>query len=330
MATYSIGLLFVLFLVLVSEFINGWTDAPNAIATVIATRVMKPRWALLMAPLGNIIGAFYGTEVAKTIGTGFVKPEAINLMTLAAAMLGIIGWGVFSWYFGLPISKSHAMVAALTGAGLATGGTTVLLWSGWVKILIGLGVSSILGLFFGWVLAWTIKQTCYAIPRPKAKKLFSVLQIISAVGMALSHGSNDGQKFIGVFTLALVLGGVMPYFHVQQWVVIICSLVMGIGTSTGGLRIIKTMGEKIVKLEPYQGFAAQSAATGAILLASHFGIPLSTTHTINTSIMGVGSATSNCGVRWNVVREIALTWVMTFPICAIVGFGIAWILHLFV
>lgn len=329
MAGYSMGLLFVLLLVLISEFINGWTDAPNAIATVIATRVMKPGWALFLAPMGNIFGAFYGTEVAKTIGTGFVKPEAINLLTLAAAMIGIIIWGLFSWYFGLPISKSHAMVAGLTGAGLATGGPAVLLGSGWIKILIGLGVSSLLGLFFGWMLAWTIKQTCYAVPRPKAKKIFTVLQMISAIGMALSHGSNDGQKFIGIFTLALVLGGVLPYFQVQQWVVIVCSLVMGLGTSTGGWRIIKTMGEKIVKLEPYQGFAAESSATGAILLASHFGIPLSTTHTINTSIMGVGAATSNCGIRWTVVREIVITWLLTFPICAIIGFAFAWLLHLF-
>jgi PiT family inorganic phosphate transporter len=328
MAGYSMGLLFVLLLVLISEFINGWTDAPNAIATVIATRVMKPRWALIMAPIGNIIGAFFGTEVAKTIGTGFVEPEAINLLTLAAAMLGIIIWGIFSWHFGLPISKSHAMVAGLTGAGLATGGPGVLLGTGWIKILIGLGFSSILGLFFGWLFTWSIKLTCYGIGRPKAQKFFSVLQIISAVGMALGHGSNDGQKFIGIFTLALVLGGVLPYFHVQQWVVIICSLVMGIGTCTGGLRIIKTMGEKMVKMEPYQGFAAQSSATVAIFLASHFGIPLSTTHTINTSIMGVGVA-SNCGTRWNVVREIVITWLMTFPICAMIGFAIAWFLHLF-
>jgi inorganic phosphate transporter, PiT family len=323
MAEYSMGLLFVLFLVLVSEFINGWTDAPNAIATVIATRVLKPKWALILAPMGNIVGAFIGTEVAKTIGTEFVKAEAISLVTLGAAMIGIISWGIFSWYFGLPISKSHAMVAGLAGAALATAGPSVLLWKGWEKVLIGLGFSSILGFGLGWLFAWSIRHGFRRAGRPKATKAFSILQIFSATGMALSHGSNDGQKFIGIFTLALVLGGVSPVFHVQQSTIIICSLVMGIGTSIGGWRIIKTMGEKMVHLEPYQGFAAETAGTGAILLASHLGIPLSTTHTINTSIMGVGAATRLSGIRWGVVREIVTTWIMTFPICFGIGYLIA-------
>lgn len=319
----DIGLIVVLFLVLVSEFINGWTDAPNAIATVVATRVLKPRYALILAPLGNVIGAFIGTEVAKTIGTGIVKPEGINLVTLGAAMVGIIIWGLFSWYFGLPISKSHAMVAGLAGAGLATGGPQVLLWYGWEKVLIGLLFSSILGLFGGWFFTWLIRHLFYHTPRKKANRLFSCLQTISAAGMALSHGSNDGQKFIGIFTLALVLGGVLKTFEVQQWTIMLCSVVMGLGTSVGGWRIIKTMGEKMVRLEPYQGFAAETAATGSILLASHLGIPLSTTHTINTSIMGVGAAMGASKIRWGVVQEIVTTWVMTFPICAAIGFIVA-------
>ena len=314
--TFNIGLLTVLFLVLVSEFINGWTDAPNAIATVVATRVLKPKYALILAPVGNILGAFLGTEVAKTIGTGIVKPEGINLVS-------IIAWGVFSWYFGLPISKSHAMVAGLAGAGLATAGPAVLLWDGWEKVLIGLLFSSVLGLFGGWFFAFLIRHLFYNMSRTKTSRLFSFLQTISASGMALSHGSNDGQKFIGIFTLALVLGGVLQSFEVQRWVIMLCSVVMGIGTSIGGWRIIKTMGEKMVKLEPYQGFAAESAATGAILLASHLGIPLSTTHTINTSIMGVGAATRLSEIRWGVVREIVMTWVMTFPICALISFIVA-------
>ncbi len=324
----SIGLIIVLILVLVSEFINGWTDAPNAIATVVATRVLKPRTAAILAPVGNIIGAFIGTEVAKTIGTGIVKPEAITLITLAAAMMGIILWGFTAWYLGMPISKSHALVAGLTGAGLATAGPSALLWSGWGKVLIGLGFSSILGLVGGFLLAWSIRKSCCSMQRPKATKIFSILQILSAGGMALSHGSNDGQKFIGIFTLALVLGGVLKSFQVHTWVILICSLTMGFGTSIGGWRIIKTMGEKMVRLEPYQGFAAESAATGAIFLASHLGIPLSTTHTINTSIMGVGAATRASGIRWNVVKDIVYAWVLTFPICAIIGYLMATIFKL--
>ncbi|MGE5582774.1 MAG: anion permease [Bacillota bacterium] len=321
--SFSIGLIIVLFLVLCSEFINGWTDAPNAIATVVATRVLKPKWAAILAPVGNIIGAFLGIEVAKTIGTGIVKPEAISLVTLAAAMISIILWGFTAWYLGMPISKSHALVAGLAGAGLATAGPSALLWSGWEKVLIGLLFSSIIGLTGGFGVAWIIRKACYRMDRSKAKYIFSVLQTISAGGMALSHGSNDGQKFIGIFTLALVLGGVLKSFEVQQWVIIVCSLTMGIGTSIGGWRIIKTMGEKMVHLEPYQGFAAESAATGAILAASHLGIPLSTTHTINTSIMGVGTATSTSGIRWGVVKEIVSAWVLTFPICGLIGYLVA-------
>lgn len=325
---FSLGLIVVLLLVLASEFINGWTDAPNAIATVVATRVLKPRTALILAPLGNVIGAFIGTEVAKTIGTEFVKPGGITLVTLAAAMVGIISWGIVSWYFGLPISKSHAMVAGLTGAGLATAGPSALLATGWIKVLIGLGFSSFMGLFLGWILASSIRWGFRNMDRPKARKMFAILQTLSAGGMALSHGSNDGQKFIGIFTLALVLGGVSKAFHVETSTIIICSLVMGIGTSIGGWRIIKTMGEKMVHLEPYQGFAAEAAATSSILLASHLGVPLSTTHTINTSIMGVGAATRVSGIRWNVVGEMVRAWVLTFPICFIIGYVLAFIFKL--
>jgi len=314
------GLIFVLILVLVSEIINGWTDAPNAIATVVATRVLKPKWAIILAPVGNIIGAFFGTAVAKTIGTGIVKPEMIDLHTIAAAMISIILWGVTAWRLSLPISKSHALVAGLAGAGFASGGLPALLWSGWEKVLIGLLISSIVGLTGGYLVAWTIRLTCNKVPRTRAQKVFGFLQILSAGGMAFSHGSNDGQKFIGMFTLALVLSGVLPSFRVLPWVIIVCSLTMGLGTSIGGWRIIKTMGEKMVRLEPYQGFSAESAATAAITLASHYGVPLSTTHTINTSIMGVGAATRFSEVHWGTVKEMVTAWLLTFPICGALGF----------
>lgn len=319
----NFGLLFVLFLILLSEFVNGWTDSPNAIATVVSTRVLKPKWAVLLATVCNIIGAFYGKEVAKTIGTGIVQPEVINLVTVGAAMVGIISWSTLAWYFGIPTSESHALISGLTGAALATAGPSVLLWDGWQKVLIGLAFSSVLGLFGGLTFAWTIQKTCHKICRPKAKSLFGFLQTISASAMAISHGSNDGQKFIGIFTLALVLGGAMDQFEVQWWTVLLCSVIMGIGTSTGGWRIIKTMGQKMVRLETYQGFSAEAAASGAILLASSLGIPLSTTHTINASIMGVGAANRVSAIRWGVVREMVLAWVLTFPICGAIGFMVA-------
>jgi PiT family inorganic phosphate transporter len=319
----SIGLLIVLLLILASELVNGWTDSPNAIATVVSTRVLKPRTAVIMATVCNFVGAFYGIEVAKIIGTGIVKPEVINLVTVGAAMTGIITWSTVAWYFGLPTSESHALVAGLAGAGLATAGPSALLWSGWVKVLIGLLFSSLLGLGGGWLVALLIRRTCAKINRSKGLKLFGALQTLSAGLMALSHGSNDGQKFIGIFTLALVLGGVLSEFQVQWWTILLCSVMMGIGTSIGGWRIIKTIGQKMTKLETYQGFAAESAASGAILLASSLGIPLSTTHTINTAIMGVGAASRVTAVRWTVVQEMVTAWLLTFPVCGAIGYLMA-------
>lgn len=320
---FSLGLIIVIFLILAAEFINGWTDSPNAIATVVSTRVLKPKTAVVLAVVCNVIGAFYGSEVAKTIGTGIVKPEAISLVTVGAAMVGIVTWSTIAWYYGLPTSESHALVAGLAGAGLATAGPSVLLWAGWQKVLIGLAFSSFLGFLGGFGVTWTIRKTFYNMERRTSKKLFSFLQTVSAGCMALSHGSNDGQKFIGAFTLALVLGGVMKEFQVQAWTVVLCSVIMGVGTSIGGWRIIKTMGQRMVKLETYQGFAAESAAAGSILLASSLGIPLSTTHTINTSIMGVGAATRISAIRWGVVQEMVTAWVLTFPICGAIGFLMA-------
>ena len=237
-------------------------------------------------------------------------------------MVGIITWSTLAWYYGLPTSESHALVAGLAGAGLATAGPSVLLWAGWQKVIIGLVFSSVLGFFGGWLMTWAIRKSCYNMNRSKSQKMFGFLQIFSASCMALSHGSNDGQKFIGAFTLALVLGGILPEFQVQTWTIILCSVIMGVGTSVGGWRIIKTMGQTMTKLEPYQGFAAESAA-GAILLASSLGIPLSTTHTINTSIMGVGVATRLSAIRWTVAQEMVTAWLLTFPICGAIGYLIA-------
>lgn len=324
----STALLVVLLLILASEFVNGWTDAPNSIATVVGTRVMKPRTAVILATVCNTIGAFLGTEVAKTIGTGIVKPEAINLVTVGAAMVAIVTWSIIAWYFGLPTSESHALVAGLTGAGLATAGPSVLLWAGWQKVLIGLLVSSIIGFFGGWGVAWIVRKLSCRMNRSFGQKLYSNLQIISAIGMSLSHGSNDGQKFIGMFTLTLILGGFMQEFIVQPWIILLCSMIMGIGTSIGGYKIIKTMGQKMVKIEPYQGFSAQTAASGSILIASALGIPLSTTHTINTSLMGVGAASRLSAIRWPVVGELVMAWVLTFPICGLIGYIVARIFNI--
>src|SRR5512145_1910295 len=311
----------VLVLVLAAEFVNGWTDAPNSIATVVSTRVLTPSQALGMASVLNALGAMSGTAVAATIGTGIVRPEAIGVATVGAAMVAIVIWSVLAWHYGLPTSESHALIAGLSGAGLATAGPGVLIWAGWQKVLIGLVFSTFLGFAGGLGLTVAI-YWIFRRQRPGVVlRLFGRAQVLSAAFMAFSHGSNDGQKFIGAFTLTLVLGGLLPAFAVPLWVILLCAATMAVGTAVGGWRIVKTMGLRLTKLDPVHGFAAETAAATAIELASRLGIPVSTTHTINTAIMGVGSTRRLSAVRWGVGGEIVAAWVLTFPVCG----AIAWV-----
>jgi PiT family inorganic phosphate transporter len=322
----SFGLLVVLALVLAAEFVNGATDAPNAIATVVSTRVLGPRTALAMATVLNAVGVMSGTAVAVTIGKGFVQHESITLGTIGAAMVAIVVWSSLAWRFGLPTSESHALVASITGAGYATGGLGALIGSGWEKVLIGLLFSTVLGFGGGLVIVMAVYWLFQRFTPTRITAVFGKLQVLSAAFMAFSHGSNDGQKFMGVFTLALMVAGTLPAtgtFHVPWWVILVCSLMMAIGTSLGGWRIIRTMGMRMVKLEPYQGFAAETGAATAIELASRLGIPVSTTHTISTAIMGVGAARKVSAVRWGVVRGVVAAWVLTFPVCAAIGWLVA-------
>lgn len=323
MGELSVGLGLVLLLVLGAEFVNGWTDAPNAIATVVSTRVLTPGRAVIMASVLNMVGAMSGTAVAATIGTGIVETKAINLVTVGAAMVGIIFWSTLAWKFGLPTSESHGLVAGLAGAGLATAGPSVLLWVGWKKVLIGLFFSTFLGFGVGLLIMLAIAWLFQNHSPSRVRKLFGRLQILSAAFMAFSHGSNDGQKFIGAFTLALLLGGVLPQFHVSWEVILVCSLIMGVGTSIGGWRIIRTMGLRMVKLEPPSGFSAETAAACCIEVASRLGIPLSTTHTISTAIMGVGASKRLSAVRWGVVGEVVAAWILTFPVCGVIAWLVA-------
>ena len=274
-----------------------------------------------MATVLNALGAMSGTAVAATVGKDIVRPEVINLMTVAAAMAGIIFWSTLAWYWGLPTSESHALIAGLTGAGFATAGPESLVWSGWSKVLIGLVFSTFL-VFFGGLLLMATLYWAFADSRPgTVRRIFGRLQILSAGFMAFSHGSNDGQKFIGVFTLALLLGGILPTFQVPVWVILLCSMTMGVGTAVGGWRIVKTMGLRLTKLGPVHGFAAETAAALTIELATRLGIPLSTTHTINTAIVGVGATRRFSAVRWGVTFEIVTAWILTFPVCGLIGWG---------
>jgi len=309
-----------LLLVLAAEFVNGWTDSPNAIATVVSTRVLCPRDAVIMAVILNIVGAVVtGTAVAATIGKGIVDLEIISLPVVAAAMLAIVIWSTTAWRFGIPTSESHALVAGLTGAALATAGPSVVLWDGWQKVLIGLGFSTLLGFSISIVIMTTLYWSLRRTSLSSIRSIFSRLQMLSAAFVAFSHGSNDGQKFMGTFALALVLGGAMPRFYVPLWVMLLCGAIMGLGTACGGWRIIRTTGFRLTKLEPVQGFAAETSGGLTILLASFLGVPLSTTHTINTAIMGVGATRRLSAVRWGVARNIVLAWILTFPACGILG-----------
>jgi PiT family inorganic phosphate transporter len=277
----------------------------------------------------NAIGAMSGTAVAATIGKGIVKADVIGLPTVAAAMVAIVFWSTLAWYYGLPTSESHALIAGLSGAGLATAGPSVLLWDGWQKVLLGLVFSTLLG-FGGGILIMAAITRLFGHRRPGTiRNVFGRLQILSAAFMAFSHGSNDGQKFIGTFTLALVLGGILPEFHVHLWVVLLCAGTMAVGTAIGGWGIVKTLGMSLVKLEPVHGFAAETAAGTAIEVATRLGIPLSTTHTISTAIMGVGSARRFSAVRWGVGAEIVTAWILTFPVCGLIGYAFAKLLLAF-
>ena len=327
----TFGLLLVLFLVLAAEFVNGATDAPNAIATVVSTRVLSPRMAVVMATLLNAVGVMSGTAVAKTIYADIIRPDFVNLTTIGAAMVAIVVWSSLAWRFGLPTSETHALVSSLSGAGFATGGTQALVAAGWKKVALGLGFSTFLGFFGGLIIVVIIYWSFRRVRVGRIQAIFGRLQILSAGFMAFTHGSNDGQKFMGVFTLALVISGALPMpgkFYVPWWVILICSITMAAGTSVGGWRIIRTMGIRMVKLEPFQGFAAETGAATTIEIASRLGIPVSTTHTISTAIMGVGAARNLSAVRWGVVREVVAAWILTFPVCAFIGWAVTMLVRL--
>lgn len=320
MSVLTIGLLIALLGVLAAEFVNGWTDAPNAIATVVSTGVMTARQAILMAVVMNAAGAMAGTAVATTVGKGIVAPSALTVPAIAATMLSIIGWGAMAARFGIPVSKSHALLAGLAGAALASGGIGALQWSGWEKVIIGLFSSLVAGFVGAFALARLITTLAANAAPARAKRNFDRAQMASAAFLAFNHGLNDGQKFMGVFTMTLLASGAIKEFLIPWWVILICALTMGIGTSFGGWRIIQTVGAKMTRLTSWQGFAATMAASTTIYVASSYGIPLSTTHTITSGIVGVGASRRASDVRWRVLQRIVLAWVATFPACAVIAY----------
>ena len=339
--------LIVLFAALVFEYINGFHDAANAIATVVSTKVLTPRQAIALAAVFNLIGALWGTAVASTIGKGLVDTSTVTMITIFSALVGAIVWDLLTWWLGLPSSSSHALIGGLCGAALASahGNWDVLHWATtdakgaaaglWPKVVLPMISSPLAGFIGGAILMYLLTMFIHRLRPRIVNFVFGKLQLLSAGFMALSHGSNDAQKTMGIIALALFTGtksGVFnalpdwltflrtPEFVVNKWVVVTCALTMAAGTAAGGWRIIRTMGHKMVKLQPVHGFAAETTAAGIIHLATSLGIPVSTTHVISTSIMGVGVAKRFGAVKWGLVERIIWAWVLTLPVCGLLGY----------
>ncbi|HHW31796.1 MAG TPA: inorganic phosphate transporter [Clostridiaceae bacterium] len=313
--------------------VNGWTDAPNAIATCISTRSMSPRAAIIMAAVFNFLGVFVMTLFNSTVAQTIYKMVDFRgdpheaLVALCAALFAIVIWATAAWWFGIPTSESHALIAGISGAAIALQrGIKGINPNEWVKVIYGLFLSLVIGFFMGVLVVKIVEFIFKGINRKKTYNFFKYSQVAASAGMAFMHGAQDGQKFMGVFMLGAFLAqgqATVVEFHIPIWLIIICSAIMALGTSVGGYRIIKSVGMDMVKLEKYQGFSADMAAVICLFAASALGLPVSTTHTKTTAIMGVGSAKRISSVNWGVVKEMILAWVLTFPGCGLIGFLMA-------
>lgn len=313
--------------------VNGWTDAPNAIATCVSTRAISVRKAIVMAAIFNFLGVLIMTSINASVAftiynmVDFGGDSRLALIALCAAMAAIVIWATAAWYFGIPTSESHALIAGISGAAVAIQNSfSGINGSEWVKVLYGILLSTLLGFVLGFISCKLTVAIFKNQNRLKSERFFSGAQVAGGAAMAFMHGAQDGQKFMAIFLLGAAMAtgqGDASSFVVPIWLMVLCSAVMGLGTSIGGYRIIKSVGMDMVKLKPYQGFAADFAATICLLLSSFTGIPVSTTHTKTTSIMGVGASRRMSNVNWGVVKELVLTWVFTFPGCGLLGFGMA-------
>lgn len=323
-------LIFIIILAVTFDFINGFHDTANSIATVISTRVLTPLFAILMAGFLNFLGAVSGYAVAKTIGSGIIGTN-ISPEVIAAALIGAIIWNLITWYWGIPSSSSHALIGGLIGAGIASTSLHIVKWNILTgKVITPFVASPIIGFFGALILMKVIIIIFSHFARGNVNEFFRKAQVVSSAFMAYSHGSNDAQKTMGIITLALIAAHKIPAepFIIPIWVILLSATAMAAGTAGGGWKIIKTMGTKLVELTPVHGFAAETAAATVIETASRFGFPLSTTHIISSSIMGVGASHSRRSVRWNIVINMVQAWIITIPVCALVSFSIFKLLKL--
>jgi len=326
----TVLLVFVVVLGIAFEFVNGFHDAANAIATVIATRVLSPLQAILMAGSLNFVGALTGVAVAKTVGAGIVDAKVVTQDLVIAALVAAIAWDLLTWYFGLPTSSSHALIFSIIGASVAVHGLDVIIVDGLNKTSFGIVYSPFMAFIGGYAfmlaLYWLLRNVSYRF----VNRFFGRAQILSSAYMAFSHGGNDGQKTMGVIALALAAYGAVPTgpgFFIPDWVKAVCAVSIGLGTASGGWRIIRTMGMRITALKPINGFAAETSAATVIEIATRFGIPISTTHAISGAILGVGATRRLSAVRWGIAGRIVTAWVLTIPSCFAFGYGTATLLR---
>ncbi|MBI5884013.1 MAG: inorganic phosphate transporter [Elusimicrobia bacterium] len=323
----DISLLLIIGLALAFDFINGFHDSANSIATVVSTRVLTPKQAVIWAAFFNFIAfTFFELHVANTIGKGIIHPDVVDRSIIAATLIGACAWDLLTWYWGLPTSSSHALIGGFIGAALVKSGTTALVWAGIIKTLVFMLLAPVLGLTLGLGLGVVVYWGFRRFPPSKVDGIFRKGQLVSAALYSLGHGGNDAQKTMGIISILLFSAGVLgPTYHVPKWVVLACSLAMGLGTLFGGWRIVKTMGQKVAKLRPVDGFCAETGGAMTLYLASAFGIPVSTTHTITGAIMGVGALRRFTAVRWGVGGEILLAWIMTIPASAAIAAACYWV-----
>jgi PiT family inorganic phosphate transporter len=322
-------LIAVVVLAVVFDYVNGFHDTANAIATSVATRALQPRQAILMATAFNFIGAFAGTAVAKTISAGLVDEATTTEAIVAASLIGAITWNLITWYYGIPSSSSQALIGGLLGATLIAVGASALNVQGIVdKVLIPMVTSPLIGFIGALALVTLLLWLFFRSPRRRMTNVFRRLQVVSAGFMAFSHGSNDAQKTMGIITLALFSAGLISTTDVPWWVIVVSATAMSLGTAAGGWRIMNTMGHRVTKLEPVDGFAAETTAATVIITAAHFGMLVSTTHVISSASLGVGTARGVRAVRWGVARQILLAWIVTIPASGAVAAGVWYVMHL--
>jgi PiT family inorganic phosphate transporter len=310
----------VILIALVFDFLNGFHDSANSIATVVSTRVLTPRKAVMWAAFFNLVAAFFfDVHVARTLGKGLVDLAAVNEYVIMGGLLGAICWNIITWYYGLPTSSSHALMGGYAGAAVAKAGVGAILFGGWVKTLIFIVLAPLMGMAMGFLFMVILMWLFHNRPSARVNASFKKLQLLSAALYSLGHGTNDAQKTMGIITGLLVTAGYLQTFAVPYWVILLSHFAIALGTLFGGWRIVKTMGQKITKLKPTGGFCAETAGGITLLVTAWGGIPVSTTHTITGAIMGVGATKRLTGVRWGLAGNIVIAWILTIPASAVVG-----------